>query len=225
MSEKKEYLQFKFKVDEASDDGSTGYIKGFASTFGNVDLGLDVIEKGAFKKTIKDKGGVFPMLLDHDPGQPAGFQKVEEADKGLMFDAELKLHDPRVKQRYELAKLSLKYQSPMGVSIGYRAVKYAFEKPSSDPSAQTIRKLQEVALYETSLVTFPMNERATVTGAKSRELAALFALIQDEGYDLDKLKKALAAFSKEERQAAEPETDPALFQSVDMAIQRIRALT
>jgi len=221
MPEKKEFMRLRFKVEDADDDGNTGRVKGLASTFGNIDLGLDVIERGAFKKTIKDNGGAFPKLLDHDPGQPAGYSRVEETDKGLMFESELKLYDPRVKQRYELAKLSLKYERPMGVSIGYRAIKFMYERQDGDANKPMLRRLKEIALYETSLVVFPMNEMATVTGAKAAE-ARLFALVQRGDYSVEELKRALAELEKERSQAASQETDPELLQSVDRLIRAMR---
>ena len=54
----KEYKCFEFKVTEADSSDDVGVIEGYASTFGNVDLGNDIVEKGAFKKTIKDQRGI-----------------------------------------------------------------------------------------------------------------------------------------------------------------------
>ena len=46
-----EYKTFELKLDDAE---PKGLIRGFASTFGNIDLGADVVDKGAFKKTLKE---------------------------------------------------------------------------------------------------------------------------------------------------------------------------
>lgn len=162
---KNEFLTFPFQVKEAKSDENTGFIKGFASTYGNVDLGDDIVEPGAFAKTIQDKNGSFPMLLDHNPRKPAGYQKAKEEQGGLSIESELKLFDPEVKQRYELAKLSIEYGVPMGMSIGYRPIKEEYEQRNN----RTIRRLKEVKLYEVSLVLFPMNEQAFISAAKTWE--------------------------------------------------------
>ncbi len=46
-----------------SDDGT---LEGYASTFGNIDLGADVVVKGAFTDTIGNiKAHGIPLLADH----------------------------------------------------------------------------------------------------------------------------------------------------------------
>jgi HK97 family phage prohead protease len=225
MAEKKEFLAFKFKVEKAEADDNTGYVKGFASTFGNVDFGQDVVVQGAFAKTISDKKGKFPILLDHDPCQPAGYNvKADETSDGLYVEGEIKLFDPRVRQRYELAKLSLEQGCPMGFSIGYSAVKWEYEERGDQGDTMMVRLLKEVRLWEYSLVTFPMNPEAGVTGAKAEAWAALFARLQNGPYDLDRVQKALDALDQDAGQdrAAKDEADPELLQSVDRLIARMR---
>ena len=47
------------KMDmEVSEDGKVGIIEGFASTYGNTDLGGDIVEKGAFKQTLLHEHGI-----------------------------------------------------------------------------------------------------------------------------------------------------------------------
>ncbi len=226
-SEKKEYLSFKFKVDKADvADENTGTIKGFASTFGNVDLGCDVVVQGAFARTIENKKGKFPILLDHNPYQPAGYNRVaKETDQGLMVEGELKLHDPQVRQRFELAKLSMEVGCPMGLSIGYSAVKWEYEERGEDGNRMMVRLLKEVKLWEYSLVTFPMNEEAGVTGAKSAEWAALFARLQNGSYDLDTVRKALDSLNSDANRdrLAKIEADPEFLHSVDRLTRLMRA--
>lgn len=238
----KQYLAFKFTVDQAEEDSTTGYLKGYAAVFGNVDQGLDVIHKGAFSKTIKDNNGIFPYLLDHDPTKPAGYMKgTKETDKGLYYEAELKLHDPLVKQRYELAKMSLDLGKPMGNSIGYSPVKYDFSRQDGDQNKPMVRNLKEIRLYEGSSVTFPMNELAGVTAAKAlqahlmcqtmlrnatpEQIKGVFESLQANGYDESVVKKALEELgvALPEPPAAKPSPDPELLQSVDKLIKSLRA--
>ncbi len=208
----KEFKTFKFKVSDESEDDNTGHISGFASTFGNVDQGGDIIEPGAFAKTIREQKA-FPKLLDHDPRKPAGFSKLKETSRGLFFESELKLFDPEVRQRFELTKLSLKLDAPMGVSIGFIPVKISFD----EVDGQRVRRLEEIRLLETSLVTFPMNTAATATGAKSLEIYELFELIQKGNYSLSKIKEALSILEEQNSKngAANFADDPKLSQSLE----------
>ncbi len=223
---KKEYMGFKFKVEKAEADANTGYVQGLASTFGNVDQGYDIVEQGAFAKTLKEQNGVFPILLDHSPCDPAGYNRTAvETDEGLDVDGECKLYDPKVKQRYELAKLSLDLKRPMGLSIGYTAVKAEFQKILRDGQEIFVRVLKEVRLWEYSWVIFPMNEQATFTGAKAQQLSSLFALLQNGRYDLDTVRKALETLDQDADQdrAATQEADPEFLQSVDRLTRLMRA--
>jgi HK97 family phage prohead protease len=215
---KKEFLGVKFKVEKAAADENTGIVEGLASVFGNIDQGFDVVEQGAFAKTLQEQNGVVPILLDHSPCDPAGYNKeAQETDLGLYVKGECKLYDPKVKQRYELAKLSLDLKRPMGLSIGYTAVKAEFQKVLRDGQEIFVRVLKEVRLWEYSWVMFPMNEQATFTGAKAAAWSGLFALLQSGRYDLDRVQKALEALDRDagQAQAAKEETDPEFLQSVD----------
>ena len=59
----------------------TGEFTGHASVFGNVDLGGDVITKGAFRKSINDNSGRFPLLDGHS--ETVGAVVAEEDGYGL----------------------------------------------------------------------------------------------------------------------------------------------
>ncbi len=210
----KEYTPaYKMKLQKADQEGDTGYLAGFVSVFNNVDHGQDRVHPGAFSASINAKKGVFPFLLDHNRYEPAGFStKMEEQGKGLYYEAELKLFDPRVKQRFELAKLSLKLGSPMGNSFGYYAVKYDFEEVETDMGACMVRNLREIMLYEGSVVTFPMNEAAGVTDAKELKFQQILALLQNGKYSEEAMQKALDVL---DAPAAHTPMDPALSQSLE----------
>lgn len=223
---KNKFMTVPFEVKEAEEDSNTGFLKGLASTFGNVDEGRDVVEFGAFKTTIAAKKGVFPMLLDHNPQKPAGYQKVRETEAGLEFEAEMKLYDPDVKQRYELAKLSLKMESPMGMSIGYRAIQEDYE----ELGGQLVRKLKELKLYEASLVVFPMNTEAMVSDAKYWNLFETESLnnavnifidaMRQKGHTLEDVFSAVEIF-----RSATGKEDPGLSaQSLSETIKKIKEI-
>ena len=130
-------------------------IEGYASLFGQVDGGRDVVERGAYGASLKrlaQAGGRVRMLWQHDPAQPIGvWDEVREDARGLWVKGRL-LSD--VERGREAAAL-LASGAIDGLSIGYRTVR-------ATKDAQGLRRLAEVELWEVSLVTFPMLADARV---------------------------------------------------------------
>lgn len=147
------------QLKELSDDGE---FEGYGSTFGNVDRGMDVVEKGAFRRTIKEKPlSAIKMLRDHDSTKIVGqWLSLEEDDHGLKVRGRLfaKPEDavPLGRETYTLMKMG----ALDALSIGYRTIKSAWDEQRG------IRSLLDVDLWEISVVTFPMNEMATVDAVK-----------------------------------------------------------
>jgi HK97 family phage prohead protease len=218
----KEFLSFKFKVDKAESDARVGYIEGYASTFGNVDLGDDIVERGAFTRTIKNNNGRFPILLDHDSTKQIGWNvEATEDDRGLKVKGMVNLITEEAQNRYELAKQAQELGTQMGLSIGYSTI-----KSEPDFQNQNIRRLKELKLYEYSFVTFPMNTMAGITAAKFQNVVQLFDRLQKDGYDLTRLEEALKKLGIDQpiSSLANPKADSELLHSVDTVTQRIRAL-
>ncbi len=69
-------------LDEVEPDG---VFSGYASLFGAVDLGKDVVEKGAFAASLKARGAAgIRMLFQHDPAEPIGvWTEIREDARGL----------------------------------------------------------------------------------------------------------------------------------------------
>ncbi|WP_246252350.1 HK97 family phage prohead protease [Parasulfitobacter algicola] len=149
-------------------------IEGYASLFGKCDQGGDVVEAGAYARSLaamKAKAGTVKMLWQHDPTQPIGvWDEVREDAKGLYVKGRI-LTD--VAKGREAAAL-IEAGAIDGLSIGYRTVMSAKDNKGR-------RLLSELELWEVSLVTFPMLPDARV-GSKGdspedttlRELAAAF---------------------------------------------------
>lgn len=149
-------VEWKASVDDA------GTLEGYASTFGNVDLGGDVVVAGAFKKTIaRIKSEGVPLLADH----VASVASV----LGTIFDASEDKHGLRIRARFSSALSAQDVRTKLieghlgKLSIGYEPTKFAYE----DRDGKTIRLLQEVKLWETSVVVLPMNPEAVVSRVKS----------------------------------------------------------
>lgn len=165
---KPQFINMPFEVKSVEfkeTDKKFGIIEGYAASTGNIDFGQDRISRGAFAKTIKEKGGKWPVLADHDPRKQIGFNiQAKEDDHGLKIKEEINLDVRLGQERFSLAKQALNHNIPFGLSIGYSAVKFDFEE--DEQTGMRIRNLKEVKMYEHSHVTFPMNEDAFVTAAK-----------------------------------------------------------
>jgi HK97 family phage prohead protease len=78
-------------------DLKQGVVSGYFAMFGNKDLDGDIIEKGAFTKTIQERGpsgkGLIKMLLDHDRTKAvAKITNLQEDAKGLRYEAKIGTH-------------------------------------------------------------------------------------------------------------------------------------
>lgn len=212
-----EYKTFGFKFEEVEEVKEEGRVSGYASTFGNMDLGFDVVSKGAFKKTLKENKGRFPILADHSPYDQIGWnERGSEDDTGLLVEGALMLGVQKARERYVLAKKALELKAPAGLSIGYMTV-------LSEPDSQNprIRMLKELKLFEYSFVTFPMNTQAMVTAAKSIGAIdkARFIIEQCKAQDIS-LKDLEIALLQE---AAHVDLDPTkLSQSMDNLIEKFK---
>lgn len=146
-------------------DDAPGTFSGYLAVFGNEDLGGDVIDPGAFAKTLNDarerkaaqsSAYLFPILYQHDDKQPCGgFVDAHEDSHGLYVKGQLDLDTQLGRDTYS----GLKKGYMSGLSIGYSAIKHKW--------VGDIRHLQELALYEGSVVTFPMNPAAQVGNVKA----------------------------------------------------------
>ena len=150
-----------FQVKAFKQNGNFFEFSGYASTFGNVDHGDDRVVAGAFTKTIQDlqqkasaKGtdALLPILWQHDTGEPIGsFTMLKEDDHGLFVEGRLPVEDTLVSGR---VIPQIRAESIQSMSIGYST--------EDADVVDGIRNLKEIKLWETSLVTIPMNDQANL---------------------------------------------------------------
>lgn len=133
-------------------DGASGVFEGIASVYGNVDSYGDVVEPGAFSKSIKERGASVPILWQHDATKPIGSGQVFETSAGLGIKG--RILDTVTQGREALALL--RAGAVKGLSIGYKTIKEQWD------ATRKVRRLVEIKLYEVSVVTFPANELAGV---------------------------------------------------------------
>ena len=158
----KSFLDFKTELVANEEDGT---FEGYGSVFNNTDLGNDVIKDGAFTKTLRRRGakGV-KLLYQHKTDMPIGvFTEIKEDEHGLYVKGQLALGTTAGRDAYELMKMG----ALDGLSIGFKVnpQEVAYDKRTGK------RIIKELDLMEVSLVTFPMNPRATIRSVKGEEIS------------------------------------------------------
>ena len=190
-------LEIKSAQTASPEEGMT--FSGYGAVFGNVDSYNDVIDKGAFANTIKSfkESGKWPAMLSQHGGwlssaqdmTPVGvWTEMREDDHGLYVEGKL-ADTPRGRELYELMKMTPR-PAIDGMSIGYFVTDSVDEKKEGE----YIRHIKGIDLVELSLVTFPANKEARVSGVKSEELTIRDAerALRDAGFSRAEAKRILA---------------------------------
>lgn len=140
--------------------GSNGKIEGYASRFGEMDKGGDIVVAGAYAKSLQERPKP-KMLWQHDPGQVIGvWDEVKEDSTGLYVQGRIL---DTVEKGREVRSL-IEEGAVDGMSIGYRTV-------DAGRGDKGERLLKELDLWEVSVVTFPMLETARIDAIKAAELS------------------------------------------------------
>ena len=155
-----EYKDFTGSVKDV--DVSKRIVTGYLSAFNNKDFDGDIMEKGAFSKTIAERKDNIFFLNQHNWKQPHGrFNVLQEDEKGLYFESTpfikgvsysddvLKLYEAEVIKEH---------------SIGFVTVKDDYNED------EKTRYIKEVKLYEGSNVTMGANNMTPFTGMKNLTL-------------------------------------------------------
>jgi HK97 family phage prohead protease len=161
----------------------SGQFEGYGSTFGNVDLGGDVVMKGAFDETLANwrKSGDWPqMFWMHRPDMVPGVWLDMHADaKGLKVKGEL--IDTSIGND---VKVMMKRGAVKALSIGF-----SLDSPDAYEFKDGVRLLNQINLWETSPVTMPMNPKARISAVKAR--------LHEQGKSLPDFKRELEHWMRE----------------------------
>jgi HK97 family phage prohead protease len=193
-----------------------GTFSGYGAVFGNVDSYGEVIERGAFKKSLSEweARGKYPkMLLQHggwglgsEDMMPVGqWTSMSEDSRGLKVDGRLfALNTDRGQYIYD----GLKSGELDSLSIGFQTV----NSRSEIVQEEEIRFLTEIKLWEVSIVTFPANDKALIGSVRSmtnEELRDLEDALGERGLSRSDRLKAVAVFKEwRRREAGVPSSTP-----------------
>lgn len=152
----REHKAVGFTLESA--DENTGEFSGYASVFGNVDDGGDIVVKGAFAETIVEDFARIKILALHNGcwlpvGKPI---ELREDDHGLFIRG--KISDTSMGRDIQTL---LKDGVLNELSIGYEAIDYEIDEEAH------VRYLKRIKLWEVSIVTWAMNDQATIDDVKS----------------------------------------------------------
>jgi len=123
-------------------------IAGYAALFDVADGARDTIRKGAFARTLAEQPNELPLYWQHKPELRIGtVETIAEDERGLRVIA-------RIENAGSYAMKLLQRREVSGLSFGYRARGYR-----STPGG---RVLEDIDLFEISLVTHPLQSGARV---------------------------------------------------------------
>ncbi len=169
-----------FNADIKTLGEGTGEFEGYGSVFSVVDSYREVVDKGAFVSSLKERG--MPALLwQHNAKEPIGiYTECYEDEKGLYVKGQLNLDTQLGREAYAL----LKQGALKGLSIGFTT-----EEDYTDSKTKATH-LKKVKLYEVSLVTFPANEAANVEAVKNKPetITDFERLLREAGYSRNEAK-------------------------------------
>lgn len=151
-------ITFDWLVAEEADSGE-GVFEGYGSIYGVVDLQGEVVQAGAFRKSLREKSR-FPFLWQHDSTQPIGVVEAVEDERGLRIKGRLSLGVQRAKDCFAL----MKDRALTGFSVGFQVKRDRWENG--------VRHLIECSLWEVSAVTFPACPAAQLVAVKHARAGA-----------------------------------------------------
>ncbi len=123
-------------------------LAGYAALFNRADAGKDIIRPGAFAETLAERTTPLPLRLEHKAEKQIGqIAHIAEDARGLRVVA--KLDNPSGRAAHMLRSRQIS-----GLSFGFRTLLASHTRAG--------RVLHKIALFEISLVTYPLQHRARV---------------------------------------------------------------
>ncbi|HAF11245.1 MAG TPA: HK97 family phage prohead protease [Chloroflexi bacterium] len=166
MSESVLATEFELKAVDTSERTISGY----ASVTGNVDAVGDVIEPGAFRRTVAEHAATgfknLPVYIGHQHASLPVGMPITVAEDAIGLFTKNRIHATTAgNDLLAVARERMAAGQPLGMSIGYKA------NPSSikwtTKGGQTVRQIGELDLAELSYTAMPANGSARVLSVKA----------------------------------------------------------
>ena len=196
-----EYKVFPFRIIETKDGGLMhnpyGTIKGYASTYGNVDRANDLIMEGAFNDSLEDyknQNRMIKVYYQHNTQElPIGGitpDNIGSDKSGLPVIIDINKSVQRGNEVYSLAKQGVLSDMSIGYTVN-----------ACDYSSDGVRVLKNISLWEVSIVGEPANPMAKVSEVKSSNKYKFYNITDLKNIltkkDLEDVLRESGAFSKE----------------------------
>jgi hypothetical protein len=208
MQSNKEIKAFGFEFEVKESEGAMT-IEGYGSTFRNTDRGGDIVQRGAFVKSLVKR--MPKMLWQHDTRKVCGvWTEANEDSKGLYVKGSF-VNTTLGRDSYELAKAG----AIDTMSIGYSTNDCEYD--------QKVRLIKEAELYEVSLVTFPMNEQAKIIAVKSlpQTVREFEGFLRDAGFNREDAT-AIASCGFKKADSLRDADSAALLESLNSILTKIK---
>jgi len=139
-------------------EGDEGIIEGYFAVWDTVDSYKSTFQRGAFSKTLNERGSKVKILFNHNGDEVIGVPlEIKEDDHGAYIRAQLNMDVQRARETFS----NIKLKALDAFSFGFRTVKNHFD--------HGVEVITEVMLAEVSPVVFEANEAAMITGARSTD--------------------------------------------------------
>lgn len=165
---------------KAIEEDGTGYVEGYASVFGVIDEDGEVVDKGAFKKTTRErvpKNAVkfvdFHNSLTSSEEILGVVEEAEEDEHGLWFKARLSKTE-----RAQNVRTKIKEGILDSLSIGYDVIDDEMDREDG------VRHLKELRLWEVSVVSWGANPEASVTQVKQPTGKQVLSVLENYKHEL-----------------------------------------
>ena len=134
--------------------GEDGVFEGYLTVWDTVDDYNSQFQRGAFSKTIQERGSKVKVFYDHEHLIGSSVE-LREDDHGLFGKGKLNLSVPKAQEAYAF----MKDGTLEGLSFGFRTIK--------DGMVNSIRQIKEAQLYEFGPVIFPAGEDSLITDVRA----------------------------------------------------------
>jgi HK97 family phage prohead protease len=183
-----DHIHCSAEIKEIKESNDVGSFEGVASMYGNIDLGGDIVEPGAFKEFMYTPDRKIRILDGHNTRAAIGKGEVIDSHIGLVIKGQLNLRVSRARDVYELMKDGI----INGLSIGFDVL-----AGGSKIREDGVRLLQGLKLWEVSATPFPMNPQTLISSVKQAtahctNIREFERLLRDIGFSQSQAK-ALAS--------------------------------